>query len=83
MGQKRESTQIWTTGFQQRYKGERITSSTDGAEMTVHPFAKRKNELQSISCINIQNINSKLIIDLNVKPPNYKTSRSKLEGMSL
>lgn len=83
MGPKRECTQIWTISFQQRCKGERITFSTDGAGTTVQPFAKRKNELQSISCITIQNINSKLIIDLNGKPPNYKMSRSKFEGMSL
>ena len=69
MGPKRECTQIWTIGFQQRYKGERITFSTEGAGTTVQPFAKGKNELQSICCIIIQNINPKLIIDLNGKPP--------------
>ena len=54
MGQKRECTQIRTIGFQQRYKGERITFSTDGAGTTVHPFAKRKNELGEL----LRHINS-------------------------
>lgn len=78
MEQNREHTHVWTIDFQQRYKGERIIVST-----IVYPYAKRKNELQTKPCIIIQKINSKSIIDLNVKPKNDKISRRKHRRMSL
>lgn len=81
MGQKRECTQIRTIGFQQRYKGERITFSTDGAGTTVHPFAKEKmNFSPYLALFIIQNINSKLIIDLNVKPQIIKFPEANLKA---
>lgn len=52
-------------------------------QLYTHLQKEKMNFSPYLALFIIQNINSKLIIDLNVKPPNYKISRSKFEGMSL